>query len=56
MKELKTCYTASWAQLCCKMWGDSLMQNQYSHRADVEDKFCKCRFTILFLEVFFKQH
>jgi len=24
-KKVKSCYMASWAEFCCKMWGDSLM-------------------------------
>jgi len=38
-------------QFCCKIWGDSLVQNQYSHRVDSEVQVYKY-FTILFLEVF----
>ena len=29
----------SWAQFCCKMWGDSLVWNQYSHPIDAEVTF-----------------
>jgi len=29
----------TWAQFCCKMWGDSLVWNQYSHRVDAEVTF-----------------
>ena len=37
------------------MWGDSLVLKQYSHRVDAEVKFYKYRFSILYLEVFWKQ-
>jgi len=33
---------------CCKMWGGSLVWNQYIHPVDAEVKFCKYRFSILF--------
>jgi len=26
----------AWAAFCCKMWGDSLVWNQYSRRVDAE--------------------
>ena len=43
--EIKTARTKqkhrrSWAQFCCKMWEDSLVWNQYSHRIDTEMTFC----------------
>jgi len=37
-----------------KCGGDSLMWNQYSHRADAKVKFCECRFPILFFRDVFK--
>jgi len=33
---------------------DSLVWNQYSHRADAEVKFCKYRFPIMFVRGVFK--
>ena len=39
----------AWPQFCCKMWGDSLVWNQYSHRVDAEVNFYKYRFPILLL-------
>ena len=45
-------YFQAWAQFCCKMWGYSLVWNQYSHRVDAEVMFYIYRFSILFLEVF----
>jgi len=41
-------YWAPWAQFCCKMWGDSLVWNQYSHQVDAEVTFCIYRFLNLF--------
>ena len=46
----------SWAQFCCKIRGDTLVWNQYSHRVDAEVTFYIYRFPILFLEVFWEQH
>ena len=46
----------AWAQFCCKMWGDSLVWNQYSHRVDAEVAFYIYRFPFLFLEMFWEQH
>jgi len=40
------------AQFCCKMWGDSLVWNQWSHRVDAEVMFYKYKFPILFIKVF----
>jgi len=45
-----------WAQFCCKMWGGSLVWNQYSHWVDAEVTICIYRFPILLLEVFWEQH
>jgi len=45
----------AWAQSCCKMWGDSLVRNQYSHQVNVEVTFYIYRFPILFLDVFWEQ-
>jgi len=45
-----------WAQFCCKMWGDSLVWNQYSHRVDAEVTFYIYRFPILFLDMFWEKH
>jgi len=39
-----------------KMWGDSLVRNQYSHRVDAEVTFYIYRLPILFQEVFWEQH
>jgi len=50
------CHVQAWAQFCYKMWGGSLIQNQYNHWAYSEVKLCKYRFPILLLEVFSKQH
>jgi len=38
----------TWAQFCCKMWGDSLVWNQYSHRVYAEVSFYIYWFPILF--------
>ena len=46
----------TWAQFCCKMWGGTLVWNQYSHRVDAEVTFYIYRFPVLFLEVFWEQH
>ena len=46
----------AWAQFCCKMWGDSLVWNQYSNRVDAEVMFYIYSFPILFLDVFSGQH
>jgi len=43
------------AKFCCKMWGDSLVWNQYSHRVDAKVTFYVYRFPILFVEVFWEQ-
>jgi len=39
-----------------KVWGDSLVWNQFSHRVNAEVTFFICRFPILFVEVFWEQH
>jgi len=39
-----------------KCGGDSLVQNQYSHRVDAEVAFYIYSFPVLFLEVFCEQH
>jgi len=44
------------AQFCCKMWGGTLVRNQYSHRVDAEITIYIYRFPILFVEVFWEQH
>jgi len=49
-------YPQAWAQFCCKMWGGSLVGNQYSHRVDAKVTFYIYRFPMLFLEVFWEQH
>jgi len=45
-----------WAQLCCKMLGDSLVWNQCSHQVDAEVTFYVYRSPILFVEAFWEQH
>ena len=32
-------HLSAWAQFCCKMWGESLVWNQYSHPIDAEVTF-----------------
>ena len=49
-------YVISREQFCCKMWGDSLVWNQYSHRVDAELTFYTMRFPVLFLQVFWEKH
>jgi len=50
----RSIYMFSWAQFCCKMWGDSLVWNQWSHWVDAEVTFYKYRFPVLFIEMFFE--
>jgi len=38
-----------------KCGGDSLVWSQWSHQVDAEVKSYKCRFLVLFIEVFQKQ-
>jgi len=38
--------SVAWARFCCKMWRDSLVRNQYSHRFDAEVKLYKYQFPI----------
>jgi len=46
---------ADMGAICCKLWGDSLVWSQYIHPVVAEVKLYKCKFPILFLEVFWKQ-
>ena len=55
--EVVSCfYIAGMGAIFCKMWGGTLVWNQYSHRVDAEVTFHIYRFPILFLEVFWEQH
>jgi len=56
MQTMQLHWDPPWAQFCCKMWGDSLVWNQYSDRVDAEVMFHIYSFPILFLEVFWGQY